>query len=496
MLAAAAVLASPLWVPAQENVPANDTAALSQALIDPNTKPEARDDVARRLLVRIDPAARTVLRDTLTNAQQPAAQLAAVRALAGFPTADDSLIPALFSLLDPSAPRPVFEAAAEALTAFKTNGEVLNRLLTVAREGRDERLRIAAIRAAGTFADKRVPATLIPLIDPAAQPPNIIRAADAALSSLTGTTPGSMSLEQWRRWWEGQSGKSDTQFQADLMAARGLQLDTARTTLTELEGEVARLLSKQYNDAPRDQRPEVLLQLLRSSNGTVRANGCRLAAEAALLGEAQPQSIREQLRLLVGDPVPQVRRGAAGALAVINDSEALTPLLTQLNQEPDSTVRAAIAGALRPIGDVRAVPALLTLLNDPRIDTAQAAATALSEEQLGNRIRQTNPDLAEQAADTIWKTLQKRTSPVNNTDLRTDLVRGMTSLRSRAHAPQLTQLLGRGAEQPKVLRSLLTAVGALRNAELAGAVAAYTDYADDSGVRLAAVRALGQVADT
>lgn len=476
---------------AQNAVPASDVPALREALVDPSAKQEQRDLAAKRLLSRPGPEARQVLRDALQNIQTSGVALAAARALADTPTPDPGFVTPLFALLEPNSPKPLIDAASMALGAYKDDPNVLPRLLGLARDGADEKVRLAAIRAAGTFVDKRVAQTMLNLMDRTAQPASINDAAERALAYMTGIPAETTELEQWLNWWNQNRDKPDQAFRSDVERDRSRRYDQARTELDGLQAELARVLSAEYLRTPKEQRTDVLLRNLRSPEATTRAIGARIAAEAAQTDVTAP-AVREQLRTLVGDASPEVRRQAALALALINDADAVIPLLTQLNQETDSTVRAALASALAPIRDVRSVEPLLKLLSDPNIAAAQAAAVALSDAELGAKLVASDPQLADRAATLILDTLRARTTPLSNRELRRDLVRAMAPLKSRVQAPQLIRLLASPGESPEVLRALLGAVGELGDPQTADAIVNRMNH-PDPGVRLAAVRALGKV---
>ena len=265
-------------------------------------------------------------------------QQAAVRALADRPTADPTLVDPLVRLLDPQTADPVLTAAGDALVAFKGDPHVLDQLIARATAG-DERVRAVAAKALGTFVDKRAAGALVGLTDPTANPPAVANAADAAMAYLTGLDADNTDAAGWRAWWAANQGKDETQFRADLSAARSARYDRLRTTSAGFADEVQRTLADVYKRTPGDQKANTLLGFLRAGDPTFRTIGCRIALDAAKGDPFQPEPVKEQLRLLVGDAHVDVRLYAAKTLAAINDRTAATALLTQLNQESDSRVR-------------------------------------------------------------------------------------------------------------------------------------------------------------
>ncbi|MDB5328404.1 MAG: hypothetical protein JWM57_3973 [Phycisphaerales bacterium] len=485
-----ATLAAPYSSLAQtSDVPANDTGALTRQLYDINTKADQREQSAQRLLTRPDPGARDVISRALNDYSQPAVQIAAVKALAASPTADPTLVNSLFALLDPYNDRSIVDFAGAALTAYKDSPDVLNRLISKFSDP-DERVRVAVIKAAGTYIDKKVAKALIPMLA-STEPPAVVNAATQALAYLTGLSAST----DWRAWWQTHGDQSDSVFQAELVRGRAARFDEVARRRNELESELSRLLTEAYSKTPRgEQRTEVLLRYLRSSEASARAVGCRIALDGAQ-SDVTPDPVKQQLRQLIGDAAPDVRRNAALAIALINDADSVVPLLVQLNQETDTTVRAAIVSALKPTRDPRAVPTLMKLLDDPSADTVQQVADALGE--LAVRIRETDPALAESAAEKLAAVMAARTKPQDNIDLRTSLVKALAPLKSSNRRVQATlkTMLDSASEDRKVRREVLGAVGQYKNPEFADSIAAWTSDQNDLATRLIALRALGDSAD-
>ncbi|HEX8339513.1 MAG TPA: HEAT repeat domain-containing protein [Tepidisphaeraceae bacterium] len=477
---------------AASEIAASDVPQLVATLNGAQTPQEDRDTAARRLLGRPDPAALAAIVAALDNNAQRGAQLAAARALSLSPRAEPALIPPLLAMLSTATTRPPVEAAAKALTAFKTSDEVLTRLLAVARGG-NETARVAAIAAAGTFTDKRVAAAMIELVD--ADVPATRAAARNALAYLSGLDAATTDGDQWRAWWAENVNKPDAQFRSDLAAARALRYDQARNDLNALADDLGQMLRQQYRSTPSDRQPEMVLQYLKSPSPVVRRIGCAIAADIAGDGRL-PTAVQAQLRTLIGDASPEVRREAAAAMGPLNDAEAFVPLLTQLQQETDPAARVAIATALRPYKDPRAVPVLLRLLDDNRLDAVQAAAWALSGE-MGVALRAADPAAADAAAEKIFAAMTRLTTPLKNQELRDYLIRAITPLQARQLAGRLNAMLtGQGNREPERIRvSLLGALGEMRDPKLADSIAASLNDPQPD-VRVAAIRGLGKVSNS
>ncbi|MBC7784541.1 MAG: HEAT repeat domain-containing protein [Burkholderiales bacterium] len=491
--------AVPVATPAQDPIaiPAGDVPQLRATLFDPASRPDQRDLAAQKLLSRPGAEALAAVRDALMDFSNPAIQISAARALADNPSADPALIDPLFALIDPNSRPPLIDAAARALSSYKSDPRVLTRLLGLARSSSDERIRVASIRAAGTFLEKSVAQAMMDLMDPTAQPAVVNDAAEAALAYMTGFRAEATEFDQWQQWWRANQGKNDLDFIADIARARATRYDLNQQQFTDLQNEVSGLLKSQFDSlrASPAQATDLLLRYLRSTQPPIRAIGARIAAAAAAQTGVTPVSVRDQLRQLIGDANASVRREAALALRDINDADAIGPLLVQLAQESDPTVRAAIAQALQPLRDPRAIPFLIKLLDDPQIATVQNAARALSDAELWVRVpADIKLGLSEQAAAKLMAAVKSRTKAQENTDLRRDLILAMVPLASRTQAGELKRLLDAPAEVPKVRQALLAAVGALKDSNYADAIADYLDDTSDWVTRRDAVRALGQVA--
>ena len=156
-----------------------DLQQLRNTLNDPNASQAQRDEAAKRLLSRQTPEAREILRSTLVDVGNRGGQLAVARALAHDPHPDESLVTPLYALM--GSDQSLTEAGAQALAAHKNNAQVLTRLQDFARNRNNRTGRVAAIRALGTFVDKRAAQTLIDLL---ASDDESSAARDAAADAL------------------------------------------------------------------------------------------------------------------------------------------------------------------------------------------------------------------------------------------------------------------------------------------------------------------------
>ncbi len=120
------------------------------------------------------------------------------------------------------------------------------------------------------------------------------------------------------------------------------------------------------------EHPEALLPHLRHAQCEVREILARVAGEIASPGMA------DEMVLLAGDPLPEVRASAARALAVAPLPLAL-PALADLARDAVWFVRLRAVASLDTVRHPRAIPILLEALRDPNRLVRLRAATALSE---------------------------------------------------------------------------------------------------------------------
>lgn len=477
-------------------IPASDVPQLRSALFDPASSAANREQAAQRLVARNSPEAIEVLRQALSDLGNPEAQLAAARALSSDPEPKPTLIDPLFALLDDGARRPVLDAATRALSLFKSNPEVLPRLIAVLRRARSEPLQLATIRSLGSFVDRRAAETLVGVVSDPAREPALTRAAADALISLTGDTTRGRSSRAWEQWWAEQRDLPEAEFRARLLVSRATRYDLTRWRYQALTEDLSRVLGTAYAATPSEGKTDFALRLLRSEQPAIRAAGAEIVLnDFRLTGVANPE-LRAALRTLIGDADADVRRNVARTLRDLNDADSLVPLLTQLRQERDPLVRSALASAIAPIRDVRAVPVLLSILDDPSIETAAAAAAALTE--MGETLR-SSVELRDSVTIRLRDTLERRTGPspaqVESQPLREALLAAMVPLRDPSLAPVFLRVLNvRPRESVRARRAVIMALGEL-GALFAPILAEQLDD-DEAGVRLEAVKALAKTANT
>lgn len=484
---------SPATAPALAPAQKNDVSSLSAQLNDPQSRPEQRDEAARRLVALHSAEARTVLSDALVTLGQPNIQTAAAKALADELQPDPSLINSLFVALGSNSQK-LEEAAAHALANYRSSADVLTRLIsfvqdqTVAEPSRRE-----AVRIMGSFVEKKSAELLINLLRAPGESPAMHAAAGDALTEMTGIIEYGPDSDRWSGWWQTNAQRTDNEFRAEWLTRRSARLDQTRSRLNDLTAELERTIRENYLAAApgTPQKQDLMIRYLRSSQPESRAVGATLVREDAQSNQSVPDGVKQQLRDMIGDSSPKVRIAVARTIAKLNDAASLDLLLGQLAQESDGQVRGALAEALGPIKDPRAVSALVGLLQDSYQSTVIAATDAL--EQLGPTIRD-DDKLAAQTAQALRAALAKLSPTAANSDRREALVRAMVPLRQASLLQDtLYPLLKENRnESPEMRRLALKAIGEIGDPQSAEPIVAA--MGDREGVvRLAAVTAMGNL---
>jgi HEAT repeat protein len=491
LIAALAAFAPPrAWA---QQPAADETAALIRQLNDASPDAEKqRDEAARRLVSRTTPEAHEAVINALRDLGNPAAQLSAAKALADAAKPDPAAIDALFPLIGIGNRPELTDAAAKALASFKSEPGVLTRLINLAQaRTQPEWVRRPVIRAIGTLVEKRAAQFLIETTRSRDENQAIVNEAADALVSMTGLTENGRDLQRWERWWQANGGKNDETFRNDILASRVAPFDQLRGRYAALSREVGVILRDTYLSAPDAQKKETILRYLRNTEPEIRAVGAQLIFDDKVVdGRVIPPEVQEELRKMVGDSSTNVRLQVAKTLGALNDPAALQPLLAQLTQETDPDVRAAIATALGPIRDLNAVPPLLNVVNDDSFAVARAGADALKE--LGPKLREENPNLANQTATRLAEVLRKTEGRIGAQELRETLVEAMSTLRQRELIGTFARLLN-ARESVRVRRAALKGLGEIGDSKTADFIVPL--LSDPQGaIRLEAVLAMQKTA--
>lgn len=465
-----------------------DLQQLAGVLNGENVRPEDRDEAARRLVSRQSPQARQILLSVLVSVGNRDGQLAVARALASSSNNDPQFIVPLFALLGPD--RALTDAAADALATYKTNPQVLSRLVDLINARQQPApLRIACIRALGTLNEKRAAQTLVGLLTSDEEAAEIRTAAADALVQLTGLRENGQDVQRWQQWWNQRADESEDQWRQSLLNERSARLSELQARYSKLVDEVRNVLTDQYQLVPDVEKPDMAMRFLKADEPVIRALGAKLVFDDTISNRTIVPAIRQQLRKMVGDSSPQVRLEVATTLRALNDAGALDALLAQLPQERDPQVKAAIAEAIAPIHDLRAVPELRKLLGDESFVAAQAAAEAIAE--LAPLIVQEQPAVATQIGTELNTLLKKDASSPGAAGLAEAIVEAMASLNQPTLEPTFYHLLTSN-QPPGVKRWAIHGLAALKDSNSLDLIINSLDDPDPS-VRLEAVNALAAV---
>lgn len=487
-----AVLAQPTPPAAAVSEPAataeQQVAHLIAVLNNPAVSQEERNEAARRLLQRNSDEARQALRSVLVDVGNRGGQLAVAQALASIPTPLEMFKDPLFALL--GSDTRLTEAGAQALANFKGNTEVLRRLADAANDRRQRTaVRIATIRALGTLVEKRAAEILMNLLTRDAEDAEIRNAAADALVQMTGLRENGRDVQVWQQWWAANADKSDADFKNDLLYSRALRFDQLQIRFMQFRNEVRAQLKLLYQSAPEAQKPDLVVGYLKSPEPEIRMVGAQLVHDDALSARPIPAVARQRLRDMISDSAPEVRLDVARALRVINDAEALAPLLAQLKDEPNPDVRAELAGAIAQIGDLSAVPQLVAQLRDPSYRAAEAAADALRV--LAPVIREKDPQMIREVSVELVRTIDTLATVPAASNLRQAAVEALVPMRDPDMLNVFSRLLRTG-ESARVKQEALRGLSELGDPRAADTIANSTLLDDaDPNVRLRAVEALG-----
>lgn len=494
--ATTAPVTGPTTAPATNTAiaPSRDAAVLLRA---PNTPHPDRDEAARRLVLRQTPEAREALRAALVDIGNTSAQLAAARAIALDPDPDENLKVPLRALVGPDA--RLTEAAIIALAGFDDDPDIRNYLIQLATDSsRDGRApaaaRLSAIQALSAVPEKPVAAALVRVLGDEAEPAAIRVAAATALAEMTGFGSTPPDAASWQQWWQDNQAKDAETLARELLESRSTRLARLQRRFDRLAQESATLLVEAYQSAPENRRERMLLRYLRGAEPEVRAVGAELVQADFKQARPIPQSVRDQLRTMIGDSSSQVRVRVANALFLLNDDQAIEALLAQLETEGDAAVRRELAQALVPTRDPRVIRPLLRLLQDRSLAVAEVATRGLGDTENLTPLILKDPALAREVADALRGAWQRRSTGPGTTPLRAALVSTMGTLEDPSFRSLFTELL-RPQEPAPVRRAAIRALGDL------GQPAAADTIVDvlrdpDPAIRAEAITALGKTADS
>lgn len=477
-LAAHAQTAPPALSVAQQTELKNSVGQLADATRSPKTKLEA----AELLLTRTYPQATQALAEFLSNPANPTAQVAVAEAIARFGGQERmEFVEPLMTMLK-GKDEPVRAAAARALATYKVPA-VTEKMVLLATDTKLERpIRLVTISALWQVLDKNTVDALVRLLDDRDE---AIRTASAeALAKLTNISAFKTNRSLAKQWWARNRHKDHSQWLADLADSLARANSALELENTQLRDRLARTIADLYTATPADQRGLMLLGLLKDPMADIRRAGASLAILRLQAGESLTAEIHAQVRTMLADADPLIRKDAALLLATMGDGETLGDLLGRLKVETVASVREGLLAAVGQLRDPKSLPAILEQVAASDDSVAAAAASALARVAAKPRDESQN----RKAADAILARYKKVHAGGDSTALRESLMAAMGVIRHKDFRPILQAAL---AEQAATVR--LAAVNALvlfTQPEDAALIAALTSDAD-RGVRRAAIAAVG-----
>ena len=342
----------------------SQTNPLLQTLNDPHASQGDRDAAAYKLVSSRDDL---VVPDLVAALTQPdtASQLAVARALAAVSWPDPQFIEPLFSLLvNREGQRARVRAAATALSHYKGNLDVLQRLITVATSNQGDDIRVPVIMAIGTFNQKLAAQTLVDL-QQRTDSDAVERAAGDALMEMTGLAEYGHNVQAWKQWWDKNGNLPDADFQTAVRQHRADAFEAQVSSENQLESNVVDLLNAVYESqtTPTD-RANLLIQYMRSASPAIRQAGANIVYQDRQTPDGAPPGTMEKVRGLLDDIAPDVR--AAAAQALYNDADSAPAMVQRLSVEQDDIVRDELIKSLVPLNDPKAVNLMVQFVqNDP-----------------------------------------------------------------------------------------------------------------------------------
>jgi HEAT repeat protein len=259
-----------------------------------------------------------------------------------------------------------------------------------ADRGKPRRSRLAVVGALGSFVKKEAAASLLGLMNDDSEETQIRDAVPEPLIRMTGLQQFGDDTRQWSAWWKSVANQPDREWELTQFrnrSARMAQIDRERQRVAV---HVKDVLDREYQRAPKEQRPDMLLGWLRDAEPVIRAVAADKVNDEKINGNVISPALLEQLRDLIGDSNVEVRKAAVVAVGAINDAASVDPLLAQLAVESDTDVKIAIARGLGILKRTKSIDALLALMNGPPTRAADAVAEAAAESLtvLGEAIRE------------------------------------------------------------------------------------------------------------
>jgi HEAT repeat protein len=350
---------------------------LGGQLSDSQRTDKTKLEAAELLLTRDYPQAVQMLQGFLADSKNPAARIAVAEAVArGGGGAPSFIDPLMEMLLTGEAEARL--AASRALATYKNFG-VMERLVAVARDSERERaVRLATISTLTVMLDKQAVDALVGLLDD--EDSAIGQAAAEALAKMTSIRAFGNDTAQWRSWWARNRNKPQREWLSDLADSLARSKVALENENARLRGRMAQAMSDLYDATAASQREDLLQRLLKDALPDVRLVGAELLLRRVSAGDEASEPARVQVRVLLADDDPRIRRVAALLVASQSDAAALPQLLDRLQTEEAAAVREALVTALGQLREPEAVSAVLAEVQNASPTVAAAAAAALARQ--------------------------------------------------------------------------------------------------------------------
>jgi len=453
---------------------------LKRQLAEPDRTAKTKREAALLLLTRTYPQAAKLAWEFLTDKTNQPARIAIAEAIAESGITRAEFVKPLLEMLTGAEPA-LRVPAANALSAFKDAGVPEEFIRLVTNRKTDRAVRLAVIGAMQRIFDKKAINTLVGLLhDP---DEGIRNAACDSLAKLTNIRGFGRNPRLWRKWWQENKDKKRSDWLADLaesVVRTNLQLERENA---DLRARLAAAMRDLCAATPPASRDALLTGMLKDPVAEVRLVGAQLIRQRTGNAKPLPEPLRQQIRGLLSDKAPGVRREAALLLSRLNDSHATSLLAARLQTEQAWQVREAIYQGLGLLRDPKVWDLFLDGIaeKDDRVATAAAAALALVAEKNGISVAQ-----RAKAATALKKRYLQSTAP-EAAPLREALLAAMGQLKEK----RLLGLIKKALKDPSaaVRLSAIKALETIGNKDNADAIAPLT--ADpDRGVRLAAILAI------
>ena len=458
-------------------------------LADPARSAKTKAEAAELLLTRSYPEAVGALAKFLSDSSNAAAQVAVAEAVArqGTETKETKeFIEPLLAMLTGAEPA-VRTAAARALVTYKNHG-VTERLIALATDRKaDKAVRLVTITGLQRVLDKQAVDALVSLVG---ERDTVIRnAAAEALANLTSIRAFGADPSKWRRWWLRNKNRPATEWLADLAESLAREAARLEEENLQLRRRLAAAMAARYDGTAAAGQEELLLEFLRDSLADVRLVGVNLADKKAAVGGALGQELRKQVRAMLADEAPQVRRAVALLTANVSDPNATDALLGRLKVEETPEAKQGVLTALGQLGDAKAFGPILDEVLSQDDPTAAAAAAALARGAAAQPIPE---PMRPKAVATLLQRHGTATAATNGdaASLREALLTAMGTVADEQFIPALREGLNDPAATVRL--AAVTGLAQLRRADLADAVVLLAADAD-RGVRQAVIDALGSL---